>query len=1675
MKPKVRIIDPEEFPSDTDENLEIVPLTPRDSAETTESFHTHATSSYLHFFRSDQLPSARSHRSETPLCPTSEQRHSVLLDEEEDGEYEDLDDISPSPRKYVPTQYMLSEPPRHRTPASCRSLSSVSSACSVESSRLSILSSASHLFGESIVNFDQRDIETGSVASSYVLSPGRTVISPSSRGADRNIVWWREMSDNLITIARGLREDLPHLIESVWPRHYQTRLPLSPRSRNLADINFLTSQHKSKVQALVFPEEEYFDFCLVLKPQETYAFWASLLDFRVEILGQERVDQMNEALESSSTNNTRSSTPSSDRPSTPRSYSDDGSEARDVVDSVIATPPTTGMHRRRANVTGKSQTTPGQSTSGSPMPTPYESATMTRSKMSMVSPGLYSVADSSRVSQGMTRLSMFERAIHNGSSTAFTPESCLRRSSTVALDNALVESATPNTVHRRRWGNHTASQTPNMMSPPIRSLTRGSSTVRRSTTIRSTAFPSSGNGTEITLGVAEKTSPRTVNEIRIEDIPNQVIPRGIAAHTNGMLHFLSALKRGIVVRRHRPGKEAVFSKIVSSDGGDTIQYIFVEKEDGMNAFKEQRVRYNNVSADEVENTQPWSYEQHSLESDTTRPNHDFSVPDYVAAKQYREKMRREEGLRKNVKTLATKVVRSGAAKAADIIAVHPGQHEDPRSSERNLGSTSLRRSNCSFSAPHTFSLVLRTSQSFGRNREMSLDEWEQKWYSGEGNESLFRYVDIEAATKGEYWLLFRGFLLLHRDAAVGRFAEQRAAGIGSHYSRLEVEQREQADLEAHNRLHRDEFHEPVTVGCLEKLIVKWRQLDTTYMEGFTMAGALPPPSDYFLGFKSAGTSIWSRLRQAGLETQRVYSLDPRRVLIKVRCPSDRLMDVAEVLKLKLRSSEGGFAPFREDMMDMFKSTDDLTETPHIDNVHSFHFRSSIRQSIIDFIISSRIRDSGAELGQTTDVGKMIQSRVPLHMRAKVNSIYQTWTHFWKEENWTGRDGCSLSHESFSDTSKGVEHDRFSFVSKSTCDTESGDSSEAAVPHLFVRIFKGCFYQPLDSIEQYFGEKVAFYFAWLQHTAGHLVWLSIFGFIMFLLQVGSGSWDHPLRPFYSVMVMIWTFTVLINWKKRANYLAYRWGTLDYKEQETTRPEFKGDYMRDEVTGEWVVTYPKWKRWVKYSISFPLTLLFTAGSLVLILWVHANRDLTLARYLDQKANPGSEKFQFNFAISAIGKEAAITDVQLSREHILDPTFWFITIGMPALLGLCQPLLNLLLMKLSLMLNDFENYRTESEYRTYLIIKVISFRFVCYFAHLYYYAFVSVGSTQAIENGILRVGTGVFVYTTVAHWWQIFLQIYFPILIRKLRMYYRDKRLCEELRDLELDEEEVREMASRGLRVNLKERQVRLVNKRLLVEQAQDDIWLEVMLPEHNSFPEYIQAVVLFTYVSCFSAVLPITPLIVLFNYLVSMRLDAFKVCKGRRRPLAEKTGGIGIWEHVLHIVAVISVLTNCWMMGFTNALFVKIGESIGEVGLFAIIVAWEHVMLLIKYVMETSISPLPKIVKDAIKREQFELDQQRNTSMRLRQGRRSQHDRESVGEDRTQGVWRNVPSIGRASALHPIHSEDQESVRSVSRALSRAPTLDLGESSIEQSMIDSVRTPKVGKSDVEQGLEKTLFSA
>ncbi len=228
-----------------------------------------------------------------------------------------------------------------------------------------------------------------------------------------------------------------------------------------------------------------------------------------------------------------------------------------------------------------------------------------------------------------------------------------------------------------------------------------------------------------------------------------------------------------------------------------------------------------------------------------------------------------------------------------------------------------------------------------------------------------------------------------------------------------------------------------------------------------------------------------------------------------------------------------------------------------------------------------------------------------------------------------------------------------------------------------------------------------------------------------------------------------------------------------------------------------------------------------------------------------------------------------------------------------------------------------------------------------------------------------------------------MFFPLLLYRWRIYRERLRLKKELRNLQKAELELAPSIENCLSAEERsDKKKKLINKRLLLEHAQANIWEEIILPEHDSFTEYLFAVTQFAYVTCFSVILPITPLIVLFNHLLNMRLDAFKLCRGRRRPLALKTGGIGVWNHVLHVVTVIAILTNCSLMALTSSQFSWLANEIGTLGVFALAIGWEHLMLLVKYIMQLTVSRMPQNVQDEIRRKKYDQERKRYMQLRLK---------------------------------------------------------------------------------------------
>ena len=320
------------------------------------------------------------------------------------------------------------------------------------------------------------------------------------------------------------------------------------------------------------------------------------------------------------------------------------------------------------------------------------------------------------------------------------------------------------------------------------------------------------------------------NILNLDSIPNPKVPRGMAKK-HGLEEFLWALEQGFVVRRHRPGHDPVFLKLYSKNRGDTIHYEYVDPDDAVTALRSQIQRYGTNSVRGVNDKivkqkisawAPGCKERHDsgcdhlFDEDGDNAKSDNLGKSFL--EQYNTSLPENESRRSSLGGIidsltaytskaVSKAFYSGSFKASEMVEVQRATHDDPLSQvddeygdEESLkmlkgshtirecmdflkakwlrdfekydleNNEALRKSKSDVMirnypvTTRTFTLILPTIiQRFSSIKEANI-----LWSTGETSPKNFSFVDLETATNGEYWMLFRGFLLLQRDAYNGK-------------------------------------------------------------------------------------------------------------------------------------------------------------------------------------------------------------------------------------------------------------------------------------------------------------------------------------------------------------------------------------------------------------------------------------------------------------------------------------------------------------------------------------------------------------------------------------------------------------------------------------------------------------------------------------------------------------------------------------------------------------------------------------------------------------------------------------------------------------------------------------------------------------------------------------------
>jgi hypothetical protein len=211
---------------------------------------------------------------------------------------------------------------------------------------------------------------------------------------------------------------------------------------------------------------------------------------------------------------------------------------------------------------------------------------------------------------------------------------------------------------------------------------------------------------------------------------------------------------------------------------------------------------------------------------------------------------------------------------------------------------------------------------------------------------------------------------------------------------------------------------------------------------------------------------------------------------------------------------------------------------------------------------------------------------------------------------------------------------------------------------------------------YYGEKIAFYFAFIQRLTIWLIFPSIIGIGFFAAQLVHERVDISGVYCYSLLLYIWFIAFLWYWRRYESQQSYKWGMADY-EPIISRPQYNGRPKISDVTGELVEGRPTTGRFVKrmcasYSI-FAISVVF-----VLIIMTLLSQWYFLEK---------SKSIQMMITIL----NAAVI---LVNRKIFESVFFYLT--------------------------EYEQHKYQGEYEGSLIFKLVSFAMVNSYFPLYYIAF-------------------------------------------------------------------------------------------------------------------------------------------------------------------------------------------------------------------------------------------------------------------------------------------------------------------------------------------------------------------
>ncbi|EGR32656.1 hypothetical protein IMG5_075400 [Ichthyophthirius multifiliis] len=471
---------------------------------------------------------------------------------------------------------------------------------------------------------------------------------------------------------------------------------------------------------------------------------------------------------------------------------------------------------------------------------------------------------------------------------------------------------------------------------------------------------------------------------------------------------------------------------------------------------------------------------------------------------------------------------------------------------------------------------------------------------------------------------------------------------------------------------------------------------------------------------------------------------------------------------------------------------------------------------------------------------------------------------------------------------------------------------------------------IDSIRDYFGEKIAIYFLFLQYYTKKLALISLISIIVQIIQQEHESLQvvAGFRIFFSMLIMFWQVLFMQNWKKQQVIFSIMYGQEKLQEQEVERPQFKGQYRRstqnDNIN---FIFYPSWKRQFLFSLSILVSIIIVSIVVGIIIGLFILRGILINNNI------------------------------LTKIPIINP---------PGLIGIINSIQILIFNYIYVLFNKWmtqkENHQLAQTFENSFIVKIFLFTFCNTFASVFMISFFDqILAITKEEETFVQQADGEF---------------------QTERTKYDLLELCRTNKDQQPEEfdcfeslgYQIQSIFLINLIKNIPELLVPLIKQLITKNLSNEDETLilhpfnqidsyidaQLNLEQYmtnddidGTLGDYMELVIQFAFLVLFGVAFPISFMLAFINNVLEIQVDKIKLIYFVRRPFPTNACDIGPWVKILEIISFLSIFTN--IVDIQNTQNMELLQQKQQIAFFTLLV----IFLFFKYIVTILVKDVPEI--------------------------------------------------------------------------------------------------------------------